>query len=84
MKPLITKAQGRACRKAAEYIAAGEWDGDSFCDLPLGCSLIDAVDELGWCSSSEEVFDRSPDQTGYDQSEVLTALLWCAEIAGEA
>lgn len=74
MKPLVTKAQGIACRKAAEYIAEGKWDGVAIAGLGSGGLAFSAYRSIGGRSN----------YGGYNQHQVLTALLWCAEIAGEA
>lgn len=81
MKPLITKAQGRACRKAAEYIEWGKWDGDRIYGLPGRDEVNFSFFAIGCALGKDDYFTTA---FPYDQSEVLTALLWCAEIAGEA
>lgn len=83
MKPLITKAQGIACRKAAEYIAAGFWNGRLIRRLPCSERSMCALDAIGWCFGVDDYFSEEH-ADHYNQSEVLMALLWCAEIAGEA
>jgi hypothetical protein len=84
MKPLITKAQGRACRKAAEYIVEGKWKGEVFLELPRFEDAEEAIYSIGWDAANGERDLFTKHHGRYDQSEVLTALLWCAEIAEEA
>lgn len=79
MTPLITRSQGQACRRAAEMVADGKWDGYLISTLNAKGSL----QEIGWATDPINLFGRTQNGS-YDQSQVLLALLWCATIAEEA
>lgn len=77
---LITRAQGAACRRAAERIAKEDW---------IGFFALEsiALSKIGWRPSWHHDhkhpghFDTSHESR--TKNHALLALLWCAEIAGE-
>jgi hypothetical protein len=77
MTMLITRQQGAACRRAAERIAEGDLRAEKLWHVVD----IRALMAVGLGASRGAWFTH-PSGSKKRQSQVILALLWCAEIAG--